>query len=402
MPSTLTTRDWSPTLRRYRRLGWCLLFALCAVPASAQAQVPRTPAAARGAAFAPPLFPAELRRSVVLGAGPAAPVVASGRRVFLALRSAALVAVDVDAGALAWRAPLAATHAPILAGDRLVVATADTLEAVTTAEGQSVWRVPLPAPPAAPPLALDGLAVVALATGDVLAVNVEDGAVRWKASLGAPAVNAAAGDARALYFAVEGGVVALGAVDGRQQWTQRLGGRPTGLSLSGDRLYAGSLDNFLYGLDPATGRIRWRWRTGGDIAGAPVADAERVYFSSLDNLLRALDRNSGVQRWKLGLGARPLFSPVLVARTLLLVGQSPEVQAAWAESGKPAGRYGLDADPGAAPVFLPGTWVGDDLLALPTAEGQLVLIGRRLSPSVAAPAALPGLAVPVTVTPPPQ
>ena len=383
-------------------MGWYLLFALCSLPASAQAQAPRSPAAARAAAFAPPFFPAELRRSVALEAGPAAPVVASGRRVFLALRSAALVAVDVDAGKFAWRAPLASAHAPALVGDRLIVATTDTLEALTVADGQSVWRMPLPASPAAPPLAQGELAVVALATGDVLAVSVEDGARRWQASLGAPAANAAAGDVRTLYFAVEDGVVALGASDGRRQWTQRVGARPTGLSLSGDRLYVGSLDNFFYGLDPATGRVRWRWRTGGDIAGAAVADAERVYFSSLDNLLRALDRNSGVQRWKLGLGARPLFTPLLVNRTLLLVGQSPELQAVWADSGKSAGRYGLDADPGAAPVFLPGTWAGDDLLALPTAEGHLVLIGRRLSPSVAPLAALPGLAVPVTVTPPSQ
>lgn len=224
---------------------------------------------------------------------------------------------------------------------------------------------------------------------------------RWRATIGGPAAAASAtADGTLFLSSADGRIVALRATDGAPVWEQRVGARPTGITVSAGRVYVGALDNFFYGLEAGNGRIRWRWRTGGDIAGAAAVDAQRVYFSSLDNLLRALDRNSGVQRWKASLPARPLVGPLLVGHTLVLTSLSREVQAAVADTGKPAGRYGLDADPGTGPVFVAGAWVGEDLLAVPTAEGQLVLIGRRLSPSVVAPTALPGTPVPVTVTPP--
>lgn len=402
MPSTTATTPRRAVQRfRWPAGTWALALAVGAGcgPLAANAAAQARPAIRQP--FTPPVFPAELRRAVPLGAGPSAPLAADGRRVFVPLRSGALAAVDVDAGETAWRVPLAVTRPPVLAGGHLLVGTVDTLEALSPATGESLWRVPLAAAIVAGPLLSGDLAIVVLAGGEVVAVVAADGASRWKTSLeGAPAgVGAADGDA--LYLALaDGRIVSLRAADGARRWEQRVGGGPTGLTVAQARLYVGSLDNFFYALDASTGRIRWRWRTGGDITGAAVTDASRVYFSSLDNLLRALDRHTGVQRWKRPLAARPVVGPLLVGSTLVLAGLSPELQAAWTDSGKPAGRYGLDADPGTGPLMVPGWWVGEDLLCVATAEGSLVLLGRRLSPSVAVPVALPGVPVPVTVTPP--
>lgn len=387
-----------PGGRSGRVAGWlaALVLAVAASPAVAQ------PRPAREPAVAPPVFPLELRRSIDLGNPPLAHLASDGERVFAPIRPGSIAAVDLTTGTVAWRAELAAAQAPVIAGDSLVVATADTLEALSAASGENRWRIPLPAIPAAPLLVSGENVFLPLVSGELRAVNVRDGTVLWRAELGASAGTLAAGADLLLVALADGRIAALSAHDGARRWEQKVGARATGLAIDGTRLYAGSLDNFFYALDVRNGRIRWRWRTGGDIVGTAVVDDSRVYFASLDNLLRALDRSSGVQQWKRPLTSRPLVGPVLVGGTLLLSGMAQELTGIVAATGEAKGRYHLDEDPGTAPLFVPRGWAAEDVVALVTAEGTLMVLGRRVSPGLAPLSALPGTPVDVSVTPPPE
>jgi outer membrane protein assembly factor BamB len=314
-----------------------------------------------------------------------------------------LQAIDLVTGSVLWRSDLAPARRLVVSDGRVVVAAAETLEAVSAETGASLWRVPLASRPVSPPLVAGGVLLLALASGEVLAVSGQDGARRWSVSAGAEAGGPLAlADSTVFVGLADGSIVALSTATGSRVWEQKLGGRATGLLVARGRVYAGALDNFFYCLDARDGRVRWRWRTGADVVGEPAIDARFVYFVSLDNLVRALDRDSGVQRWKKPLPARPVIGPTLVGDTLLLAGVSPELRALRAATGESVGRYGMEADLGAAPLFIERQWPGADLVAAMTDGGTLLLLGRRLAPGLAPLSAMPGVALDVSLAPPPQ
>jgi outer membrane protein assembly factor BamB len=283
------------------------------------------------------------------------------------------------------------------------VVTTDTLEALDAASGEATWRVPLPAPAVGAPAVTGDAVLVALESGDVVAAAVRDGTVRWRAALGhRPRGPVSAQPEGHLLALDDGRIVRLAPEDGHMLWEQRLDRPATAVTGWRDRVYVGSLDNFFYCLDARNGRIRWRWRTGADVVGLAVVDSDRVYFVSLDNLARALDRNTGVQRWKGPLAARPIAGPLLVGDTLLLSSLSPELQGTRIRDGESAGRYDLGSELGAPPAVAAGAWPAEDLVVAITNEGNLLILGRRLSFGVAPMPILPGTAFDTTAPPPPQ
>ncbi len=348
-----------------------------------------------------PVFPLELRGVVPLAAPPLADPSTDGRLVFVPLRPSSLAAVVLATGEVAWRSPLGILHAPVAAGGRLFVLTADSLEALNATDGQATWRLPLPAPAVASPAVTSDLILVLLGSGELVVARQADGGVAWRASAGGvpkgqPLV---LGDS-VLVALDDGRVVCLSSANGTTRWEQRVGGAVTGLAGAKDNVYAGSLDNFFYCLDATTGRIKWRWRTGGDILGPASVDEERVYFVSMDNMIRALDRKSGVQRWTKPLVGRPVVGPIRLGDTLLLASLSSDLRGVKAASGESAGRYDMGYELGAAPVFAPGDWAATDQLIAVSTEGTVLIMGRRLSLGVAPMTALPGLPTDITSPPP--
>jgi outer membrane protein assembly factor BamB len=163
------------------------------------------------------------------------------------------------------------------------------------------------------------LAFVALpARSEVLALNLDDGSVRWRHAAGGPVDSAPTFSAgRLLFGCADGTVTCLAADDGILAWRRRLAthtrrivvrGRlespwPVHGSLLpiGDAVCAvagrhtwldGGLE--LWSLDAATGAVRWRRRldrtAGTDLADLPVGGSETVYVGA--NI--KLDARSGV------------------------------------------------------------------------------------------------------------
>ena len=391
----------TPTSRAARtstRSLWgsiALAFACLAVFASGATAAPRV------VPKVPRLFPMELRASVTLGALPSGVPVTDGQRIYVPVRPSGFVAVALKDGEELWRSEARVLRGPVYAEGRLFVTTADTLEAIDPKDGGAVWRTPISAPAVAAPIISGDLVLVPLESGDVVAAKQGDGSLAWKLAVGGRPTGAVLSLGDTFVAALENGViVGLTRATGAKKWEQTLGGHVSGLSGQGNAIYAGSHDNFFYGLDASNGRIKWRWRTGADVIGNATIDEERVYFVSMDNMIRALDRDTGVQRWKKPLAARPVVGPMAVGDLVLLSSLSPELRAVASDTGEAAGRYDLGVELGAPPVLAPGSWAGADLLVAVTADGTMLMLGRRLAPGMTPIAALPGTSTPVTVTPP--
>lgn len=133
-----------------------------------------------------------------------------------------LVGIDVETGAEQWTAPL---DAPVLGlaavGGRVVAATSQGLSAVSTADGSRQWDHGTEETVVTPPGTGDGTVVVGLASGDVLARDVETGTHRWRTSPGTESTFAPAVGTAGVYVPGRSRLVALDTASGTRQWTHR-------------------------------------------------------------------------------------------------------------------------------------------------------------------------------------
>ena len=253
----------------------------------------RAPAAAD--ALDVPRLPIAIHWSTELTTGVAAPPVSHADRIFLALRSAHVVALETATGREIWRLPKNVSWPMAADAGLLFVAAGEAIEALRAADGASAWLVPNVTPTA--PLVAAGGLVFVVTTAEVLAIRAADGAIAWRQVAGgvreAPAV-----DGDRLYLgANDGRILALDTAAGTVRWEQYVPGGVTALAASRGLVYAGSGDKRFFCLDARSGAI---------VTGHIAVDDDRVYFAALDNVIRALDRKSGTQRWKHALTKRPI------------------------------------------------------------------------------------------------
>ena len=176
----------------------------------------------------------------------------------------------------------------------------------------------------------DGSVYAALATGQVLALDLEqNGAKLWQypekeasAAVGCSIAKPAEGTTESPLDAVYGeplvldDVVVVGSFDGklyafdresgRQVWDYAAAAAIIGGATEADGvLYFGSSDGSVYAIDAATQQSVWAtpFATGNRVWGAPRVDQEHVYVASMDRSVYALDRSTGQQVWKHDLGA---------------------------------------------------------------------------------------------------
>src|SRR5947209_8139991 len=155
---------------------------------------------------------------------------------------------------------------------------------------------------------VDGAVYVGSAKGELLAIDLESGKLRWKYSTGeggfigesSPAVGA-----DAVYVGDLAGVVhAVGIRDGRRLWTFRTDGEVRSSPvIVNDLLLIGSYDTNLYALERQTGRLRWKLRTRGPVHATPSIQNGVIYIGGCDEQFRAVRVANGKTLFELPLGA---------------------------------------------------------------------------------------------------
>ena len=268
--------------------------------------------ATTAAAQAGPLFPLDHFWTHVLDAPFAAPPAADGRRVYVALQTGRLVAIEPGSKEPVWSVELAVDGPMTVANGRIYAPASGAIQALDAATGSVLWR--LPASALAAPLThrADWL-IAGLADGGLQAVRATDGVVMWARALGSPlaAPVAVDGDTLGVVLA-DGRLAVMDVATGKARWEKTLGSPATGLTLDGDRIFTGTADGYFWSIKTRDGDLDWRWRRGARVVGSAVADADRVYVVALDNVVRGLSRGSGHEKWNHPLPTRPLSGPMLV------------------------------------------------------------------------------------------
>jgi outer membrane protein assembly factor BamB len=161
----------------------------------------------------------------------------------------------------------------------------------------------------------------------LLALNKEDGAVRWsfpadkdkdkalKGIYGSPAVT----EGLVFVGGYNGTLYALNTTTQLKEWEF-----PTGDPIVGspivveETVIVGSSDGNLYALDTAQGFEKWRFQTGGKIWSTPVVYEDAVYFGSLDHNVYAVtltDRGNlseGQEMWRFPTNGAVASTPLIM------------------------------------------------------------------------------------------
>ncbi len=196
-------------------------------------------------------------------------------------------------------------------GDRVLVATAfldaektgeRALCCVKLSDGSVLWKTPLTLNPwAGPTVAGDVVLVgcssvrlepkeIAGAQGEVVAVSLGDGAVKWRRAFPAGVVSAiAVKNQIAVFTATDGKVRAVDLASGEENWTLD-GGAPffASAAVAGDSVFVADLKAVVRSIDLKTGTLRWKLSLGADptvkapgmVYGGPIVSGGRLFVAT--------------------------------------------------------------------------------------------------------------------------
>jgi outer membrane protein assembly factor BamB len=179
--------------------------------------------------------------------------------------------------------------------------------AIDLDDGQVRWKVALATP--FTPATGDGLV---FAAGDtlVIALDQRTGSTMWRAPLASPLSGPLYWDSGWVLASTESGeLIALHAEDGRVLWRNAIGSplivKP---SPSGERLYVALRDGRLAALDLETGATVWTYALNQDVTGM-IALEEQLLVGTRANLLHSVSLDRGRIRWSQKAGADVLGAP---------------------------------------------------------------------------------------------
>jgi outer membrane protein assembly factor BamB len=144
------------------------------------------------------------------------------------------------------------------------------------------------------------MAYVPLESGEVVAVDLDRGLIRWTAAL-TTAFTPATGDGM-VFAGGDGTVAALDQRTGELLWRVPLGGtlsRP--VYWDSGWVIASTEEGELVALGAEDGRIAWRNPLGSPLAVAPAPAQERLYLALADGRLVAIDLVTGATLWTMAL-----------------------------------------------------------------------------------------------------
>jgi outer membrane protein assembly factor BamB len=222
-----------------------------------------------------------------------------------ALGAAACVQTNNPVG---WAGPAATDAVVVAATDKGELSAFETAD-VESDSAEALWQ--FPTGDEDPELDLEAIYGTPLIIGDtvyfgaysgeVWALGLEDGDVKWSFDTQAPLIAGLAASATAVYAANDDGTLfALDPESGDELRRFSTGDSVWGAPLvAGDVLYVAAVNGKLYALNGATFDLEWDepYQTGHGLISDPVLADGTVLVGGLDRAMHAVDAESGDERW---------------------------------------------------------------------------------------------------------
>ena len=260
-----------------------------------------------------------------------APPLIVENNLFVTTRSGHVMALNVSTGERLWDTTLDSySERPLIwsNGFLYVVSTGQVVYSIEASSGKRVWVHDAGFPDMGvvrrPPAAVihDGRVIVGLATGELLALKIEDGKRLWRYNpfyqearfkdvIGEMIVHNGK-----LLISRYDGLVAL--VDMSQERQVIWQDRQTSVSTSAfraGRYYAGLVNGDILAYDASTGRVNWRSQLGV-AASFMVASETSLYVIGTNGRIMAVDIATGGYQWGDDLGGRVGTAPIVTGNKM--------------------------------------------------------------------------------------
>jgi outer membrane protein assembly factor BamB len=163
---------------------------------------------------------------------------------------------------------------------------------------------------------VDGTVYVGTGKGELIALDLGSGAVRWKYNaskegIGESSPNVSGG---VVYVGDLAGVLhAVSARDGRALWTFKTAGEiKSSPVIVGDRVLIGSYDQHLYCLTAARGELVWKLKTNGPVHSTGGVANGLIFIAGCDEIFRGVRISDGREAFTVASGAYTGASPALM------------------------------------------------------------------------------------------
>jgi len=288
-----------------------------------------------------------------------------------------------------WETRYAAPIDAIAVGPSLLLVAAGSLvEAISPVSGASVWRADLDGSRVTTRMTMTpGSVYLGRADGEVAAIAIEDGTVRWRVRLDAPVVDRIPVADGVAYAATEDGALyAISADSGELLWSHRASaGLAAGPSVGSGMIALATIegDVFVFGVDGSlsewqidagpvlvaptwydgslvvvdgagtvflvsdSGEIQWRYELTAHLAGVPVRIGHALVLGEAGGGLVSVDLRSGAEISRISFGAPLKGEAALFAESLWWVLGDGSIR-----------QVGFDAEYREAPLLTAeGSWV---------------------------------------------
>lgn len=164
---------------------------------------------------------------------------------------------------------------------------------------------------------VNGVVYVGSQSGELAALNLSNGSVRWKYKATGPIGESSPCVAGGAVFIgdLNGTLHAVSVSDGKAIWTFRTGSEiKSSPVVVGDRVLIGSYDENLYCVSASKGSLIWKFRTNGPVHCTAGVSRGLAFVAGCDETFRAIRITDGKEMFHIASGAYTGASPALVGQ----------------------------------------------------------------------------------------
>ena len=162
----------------------------------------------------------------------------------------------------------------------------------------------------------DGTVFVGTQKGELIALDLGSGAVRWKYNAAKEGIGESSpGVSNGVVYVgdLSGVLHAVSARDGRGLWTFKTGGEiKSSPIIVGDRVLIGSYDQHLYCLTAGRGELVWKLKTNGPVHSTGGVAGGLIFIAGCDEIFRGVRIADGREAFTVASGAYTGASPALM------------------------------------------------------------------------------------------
>jgi|SRR5271154_1039000 len=160
----------------------------------------------------------------------------------------------------------------------------------------------------------DGSVFVGVQSGDLLAIDLQTGKLRWKynAKDGIGESSPAVHDGVVYVGDLAGVLHAVRAADGKELWVFKTGAEIRSSPVVADnRVFVGSYDGSLYCLSAGKGKLLWKYATRNYIHATPAISGGVIYVAGCDEIFRGIRISDGKEVLRFPSGGYTGASPAV-------------------------------------------------------------------------------------------